>query len=146
MRWAGAGGSPGTILGPSPSTGDPPSIMLGSGRLRNAMGRTVSVAEGVMRLWHLVFAVAVVAVVMTLVRDDAGRVAVIVFGIGVGECAFATAALMALFQTVGAFGTARGLIAHATAIAATTLVLATASTIMVAWLFAGAWLVGASLG
>ena len=99
-----------------------------------------------MRLWHLVFAVAVVAGVMTLVREDAGRVGVIVFAIGLGECAFATAALMALFQTVGAFGTARGLIAHVTAIAATTLVLATASTIMVAWLFVGAWLVGVSLG
>jgi membrane associated rhomboid family serine protease len=99
-----------------------------------------------MRLWHLVFAVAIVSVVMTLVRDDAGRVAVIVFVFGVGECALGVAALMALFQTVGALGEARGLIAHAAAIAATTLVLASASTIMVAWLFAGAWLVGASLG
>ncbi len=99
-----------------------------------------------MRLWHLVFAVAVVAVVMTLARDDAGRVGVIVFVVGVGECAMGIAALMALFQTVGAFGEARGLVAHATAVAATTLVLAAASTVMVAWLFAGAWLVGASLG
>ena len=98
-----------------------------------------------MRLWHLVFAVAVLSVVMTLVRDDAGRVGVIVFIVGLGECAFATAALMALFQTVGAFGQARGLIAHATAIAATTLVLATAATVMVALLFVGAWLVVASL-
>ncbi|MEJ7638816.1 MAG: hypothetical protein WKF75_12790 [Singulisphaera sp.] len=146
MLWAGAGDDSGTGRGTSPSTTDPSTIMLGRGRLRNARGGSVSVAEGVMRLWHLVFAVAVVAVVMTLVRDDAGRVAVIVFGIGVGECAFATAALMALFQTVGAFGKARGPIAHAAAIAATTLVLATASTVMVAWLFAGAWLVGASLG
>ena len=99
-----------------------------------------------MRLWHLVFAVAIVSVVMTLVRDDAGRVAVIVFVFGVGECAFGVAALMALFQTVGAFGEARGLVAHAAAVAATTLVLATASTIMVAWLFVGAWLVVASVG
>ncbi len=99
-----------------------------------------------MRLWHLVFAVAIVSVVLTLVRDDAGRVAVIVFIFGVGECAFGIAALMALFQTVGAFGQARGLIAHASAIAATTLILATASTVMVAWLFVGAWLVGVSLG
>ncbi len=99
-----------------------------------------------MRLWHLIFAVAVVSVIMTLVREDAGRVGVIVFAIGLGECAFATAALMALFQTVGAFGQARGLVAHATAFAATTLVLATASTVMLAWLFVGAWLVGASLG
>ena len=99
-----------------------------------------------MRLWHLIFAVAIVSVVMTLVREDAGRVGVIVFVFGAGECAFGVAALMALFQTVGAFGEARGLVAHAAAIAATTMVLATASTIMLAWLFAGAWLVGASLG
>ncbi len=99
-----------------------------------------------MRLWHLVFAVAIVSVVMTLVRDEAGRVGVIVFIFGAGECAFGIAALMALFRTVGAIGQARGLIAHAAAIVATTLVLATASMIMVAWLFVGVWLVGASLG
>ncbi len=79
------GGDFGTGLGPSPSTSDPPSIMLGSESLRNARGGIVPVAESVLRLLHLCFAVAVVAVVMTLVRDDAGRVAVIVFGIGVGE-------------------------------------------------------------
>jgi hypothetical protein len=120
--------------------------MLGSVRLGNAMGGTVPVAERLMRLWHLIFAVAITSVVMTLARDDAGRVGVIVFVFGVVECAFGVAALMALFQTVGAFGEARGLVAHATAVAATTLVLAAASTVMVAWLFVGAWLVVATVG
>lgn len=94
-----------------------------------------------MRLLHLVFAVAVVALVLTLVRDPIGRVFVIVFGTGLGEIVIGLASIMALFQTLGAFGEAKGVPAHCEAFAATTMVLALATAVMSAWLFAGVWLV-----
>ncbi len=94
-----------------------------------------------MRLWHLIFAVASLAVVLTLCRDPMTRTFVIVFLTGLGELAFGLAAVMALFQTVGALGEARGVYDHAEALAATTVVLATSTALMSALLFAGAWLV-----
>jgi hypothetical protein len=94
-----------------------------------------------MRLWHLVFAILVVALVLTIARDPAGRVAVIVFITGLGEVVLATTALLALFQTIGAIGEARSRIDHAQALLATTLVLTVATSIMAGLLFAGAWLV-----
>jgi hypothetical protein len=97
-----------------------------------------------MRLWHLVSAVAVVAVVMTLARDLTIRVFMITFVTGLGEVVFGTTAMMALFQTVGALGDAKRLSAGVGAIAATSVVLAIATAVMSAWLFAGAWCVWAS--
>ena len=52
--------------------------------------------------------------------------------------------MLALFQTIGSLGEAKGLFAHAEAVATTALVLIIATTIMSSWLFAGAWLVQAS--
>jgi hypothetical protein len=94
-----------------------------------------------MRLAHVLFAVGLIAIVMTLFRDPFGRVFVIVFATGVGEVVLGLAALMALFQTVGALGQAEGLSDHAEALAATSVILAVASVTMSAWLFVGAWLV-----
>ena len=94
-----------------------------------------------MRLWHLIFAVASVAVVMALCRDPLTRTFVIVFLTGLGEVAIGLSAVMALFQTVGALGEARGVYGHAEALAATTVVLATSTALMSGWLLAGAWLV-----
>src|SRR5215218_6327929 len=54
--------------------------------------------EGAMRLWHVTFGVILLALVLTLIREDVGRVAVIVFFTGLGEVAFGTAGVLALFQ------------------------------------------------
>ena len=98
-----------------------------------------------MRLWHLSVAILVLGVLMTIVRDPAGRVGLIVFVTGTGETALGLAAVMALFQTIGAIGMARGLLDHAEAVAATTLVLLAATTVMSVWLFMGAWLIQATV-
>ncbi|HEU5116260.1 MAG TPA: hypothetical protein VFT74_06230 [Isosphaeraceae bacterium] len=89
-----------------------------------------------MRLWHILFAVMVVALVMAISRNDAGRVAIIVFIGGLGEVVLGTTALMHLFKTIGQFGAARGLLAHLEALMATVvvLVLATASMNAVMWI------------
>src|SRR5438477_2486447 len=76
-----------------------------------------------MRLWHLVLLILASGIVLTIIRDPVGRIALIVFITAVGEVAFGTTAVMALFQTIGAIGMARGLFEHTQAVAATTLVL-----------------------
>jgi hypothetical protein len=97
-----------------------------------------------MRLWHVSAAVVALAFVLTLGRDPTSRVFLILFATGLGESALALAAVMALFQTVGAFGAATSLPDHAEAVAATTVVLAVATAAMSAWMFAGFWLVAAT--
>jgi hypothetical protein len=94
-----------------------------------------------MRLVQLVFLVAVIGLVMAVFRDPVGRVAVIVFTTGLGMFVFGLLGVMALFQTIGAFGEADTFVAHIEAVAATSVVLAMASTAMAGWLFVGAWLV-----
>jgi hypothetical protein len=96
-----------------------------------------------MRLWHLSVGVLVVAVALSIARDPVGLVALVVFVMGLGEVVLGTTALMALFQTVGAFGEAKCLAAHAEAVVATALVLAVATATMTGLFFAGAWVVKA---
>jgi hypothetical protein len=98
-----------------------------------------------MRLWHLFVVILGLSIVFSIVRDPVGRVAMIVFVTGLGEVVFGTTAILALFQTIGSLGEAKGLFAHAEAVATTALVLIIATTIMSTWLFAGAWLVRASI-
>lgn len=98
-----------------------------------------------MRLQTLAFIIMMIAVVLTICRDPAGRVAVIVFVTGLGEFALGLAAVMALFQTVGSIGLARDLLEHAEAFVATMIVLTVGSAAMAGWLFAGAWCVRASV-
>jgi len=98
-----------------------------------------------MRLWHLVVLILMLAILLAIVRDTVGRVALIVFFTALGEVILGTTAVMALFQTIGAIGMARGLFEHGQALAATTLVLIIATTIMSMWLFLGAWLLQAVL-
>ena len=74
-----------------------------------------------------------------------GRIALIVFLTALGEVVLGTAAVLALFQTIGAIGMARGLYERGGAVAATTLVLIIGTTVMSFWLFLGAWLVQALL-
>ncbi len=98
-----------------------------------------------MRLWHLFVVIMALGLILTIVRDQVGRIALIVFATALGEVIIGTTAVLALFQTIGSLGEARGLFAHAEAVATTALVLIIATTIMSSWLFAGAWLVQASL-
>ena len=89
-----------------------------------------------MRLWHLVFGILVVATCLAIAREEAGRVALIVFVTGLCEVALGATALLALFRTVAGIGEARGLAAYVEAFAATLLVLVLASVAMngVLWL------------
>ncbi len=98
-----------------------------------------------MRLWHLVVVILVVGILLAITRDVVGRIALIVFLTALGEVVFGTTAVMALFQTIGALGMARGLFEHGEAVAATTLVLIAATAVMTFWGFIGAWLVRAVL-
>ncbi len=94
-----------------------------------------------MRIWNLSLATVVVAVALAMLRDEVGRVAVIVFIAGLGLIACGLVAILALFQTLGSFGEARGVIAHAGAMAATAAVLVVGSATMLGTIYAGAWLV-----
>jgi hypothetical protein len=98
-----------------------------------------------MRLWHLVLLIMMLGFTLGILRDPVGRIALIVFVTALGEAVLGTTAVLALFQTIGELGMARGVLAHATAVAATTLVLIIATTVMSTWLFVGAWLVQATL-
>lgn len=83
-----------------------------------------------MRLWHWLFLIWMIAIVLTVSRDPIGRVAVVVFLTGLIEIVLATTAIMTLFRTLGAIGEARRLTAYAEAILATALILVTASVSM----------------
>ena len=96
-----------------------------------------------MRLWHLSFAIVLIALVLTVAQDAVGLVAIVVFITGLGEAVVGTTAIMALFQTLGSLGEAKGIGAHAEAVVATTVVLAVSTAIMTGWLFIGAWIVHA---
>src|SRR5205823_4307140 len=98
-----------------------------------------------MRLWHLFVFIMALGMVLAIIRDPVGGIALIVFTTALGEVVIGTTAVLALFQTIGAIGEAKGLFAHAEAVATTTLVLIIATTIMSSWLFAGAWLVQISI-
>jgi len=98
-----------------------------------------------MRLWHLFVFIAALCLILAIVRDQVGRIALIVFVTALGEVIIGTTAVLALFQTIGSLGEAKGLLAHAEAVATTTLVLIIGTTVMSWVLFVGAWLVQVSL-
>jgi hypothetical protein len=90
-----------------------------------------------MRLSTLVFAVLVLGTIMGIVRDEIGRVAVIVFFTGLTTCIAGVGSIMALFQTVGALGEAKTIGAHIEALASTIVVLTVGSMLMLGLLFGG---------
>jgi len=98
-----------------------------------------------MRLWHLFVFIAALSLILAIVRDQVGRIALIVFVTALGEVIIGTTAVLALFQTIGSLGEAKGLFAHVEAVATTTLVLIIGTTVMSSVLFVGAWLVQVSL-
>ena len=94
-----------------------------------------------MRLSSLVFAVLVMGLIMGIARDEVGRVAVIVFFTGLTTSIAGVGSIMALFQTVGALGEAKTIGSSVEALAATVLVLAVGSFLMLGFLFAGGLLI-----
>lgn len=94
-----------------------------------------------MRILHLIFAVMMAAVVMTVAREPVGRVALVVFITGSVEIVLGLTFIMTLFRTFGAIGEARSVLAYVEAIAATAVVLVVASYVMNTVLWAGVWLV-----
>jgi hypothetical protein len=97
-----------------------------------------------MRLWHLCVAVLALGALMALARAPAIRHGLIVLVAAMGEVAMSVAMGLALFQTIGAASTARGLLDLVKGLAATTLVLLGAPVVMVAWLLLGVWLAQAT--
>ena len=100
---------------PRPAAGPPPRI---AGHLAP------------MRLWHLLVVILALGLILAIVRDPVGRIALIVFVTALGEAIIGTTAVLALFQTIGGIGEAKGLFAHAEAVATTALVLIIATTVM----------------
>ena len=90
-----------------------------------------------MRVAHLLLAVFVAAILFTVSRDEAGRVGIIVFFVGLGEIVLGLTAIMWLFKTLGSLGAARDLMAHLEALVATALVLVVATASMNAVLWVG---------
>ena len=58
------------------------------------------------RLWHLFVFILVLGILLAIVRDTVGRIALIVFFTALGEVVLGTTAVMALFRTIGAIGMA----------------------------------------
>jgi hypothetical protein len=94
-----------------------------------------------MRLWHLVAAVLFVALLLSISRDEVGRVALIVFFTGLAEVFLGTTALMLLFRTVGGIGEAHDATTYIEAVSATLLVILIASLLMNGVLWVGVTLV-----
>ncbi len=94
-----------------------------------------------MRLSTLAFLVLILALIFAIVRDEVGRVAVIVFFTGLGTVVAGLGSIMALFQAVGALGEARTVSAHVEALAATVLVLSFGSTLVLGLLLGGGLLI-----
>jgi hypothetical protein len=90
-----------------------------------------------MRLWHLIFVTMLAACVLTAARSDAGRVAIVVFAVGLAEMFCGTTAILALFRTVGAIGEAKSVATYAVAMVATVLVVFFASILMNGLLWLG---------
>jgi hypothetical protein len=88
-----------------------------------------------MRLWHFLFVVAFVAMVLAIARDPIGRVALVVFFTAIGVMILATSSIMLMFRAVSALGSADSLGSYAEAIVATAGVVffGTSSMLFVLW-------------
>jgi hypothetical protein len=89
-----------------------------------------AVEEWSMRIWHNVLLVYLAALTLTLCRDPAGRVSIVVFVTGVAELICATAAVMMLFKTLGSIGEAKGLVGRLRGLGASVCVLIIAGAMM----------------
>ena len=94
-----------------------------------------------MRLWHTIFAVFLVALILTAAREPAGRVAIIVFVTGSVELICGLTAVMMLFHTIGSLGHSRGFLESVQCVMATVLVTTVAAWMILAMLTIGARMV-----
>jgi hypothetical protein len=94
-----------------------------------------------MRLWMLVVAVLVVGILLAILRDEFGRIVLIVFLTGLGTVAAGLTSIMALFQTIGALGESKTIARAIEALAATLVVVAVGSASVLGVMFAGALLI-----
>jgi hypothetical protein len=94
-----------------------------------------------MRIWHNILLVYLAALTLTLCRDPAGRVSIIVFLTGVAELICATSAVMMLFQTLGSIGEAKGLVGRLQGLVASACVLIIAGGMMAGTLAFGLMMV-----
>ena len=99
-----------------------------------------------MRLWNLCLAVLILAVVLALIRDETGRVGVIVFATGLLVTVSGTAATLGIFRSLAALVDARTTRHHLEALAALLGILAAGSSTVLGAIFAGAYLIRWSLG
>ncbi len=83
-----------------------------------------------MRILHIIFAVFMLALALTVAREPVGRVALVVFFTLGGELVCGTTAVMLLFQTIAAIGDARGVLEYVQSFLATAIVLFVASSVM----------------
>ncbi len=83
-----------------------------------------------MRILHILFAVFMLALALTVAREPVGRVALVVFITLGAELACGTTAVMLLFQTIAAIGDARDVVEYAQAFLATAIVLSVAAYLM----------------
>ncbi len=88
-----------------------------------------------MRIWHILFTVFTVAMMMAIWRDPIGRVALVVFFTAIGMFLSATSTIMLLFRAIAALGSADSTGSYIEAIAATAgvLVLGATAVLFVLW-------------
>lgn len=94
-----------------------------------------------MRLWQLASAVLLAAIVLSIGRDEVGRVALVVFIAGLAEVALGTAAILMLFRSLAALADARGPARLVEAVAATGLILVLSSASMIVVVCVAIWTV-----
>lgn len=87
-----------------------------------------------MRILHILFAVFMLAMALTVAREPVGRVAIVVFVTLGGELICGLAAVMLLFQTVGSIGESRGVLEYVQCLMATAVVLVVSTGLMLAML------------
>lgn len=91
-----------------------------------------------MKIWHIVVAVLLLALMLAIARDEIGRVALVIFLTAMGAVVIGTSSIMMLFRTIGEFGAARSLVSHIEALFATAGVLVFGGGSMLAVLWCGA--------
>lgn len=87
-----------------------------------------------MRILHIVYVVFMLAMALAVAREPVGRVALVVFVALGAELICGTAAVMILFQTVSSIAEARDALECVQGLMATAVVLAVASSLMLAML------------
>lgn len=90
-----------------------------------------------MRLWHVIVIVLLLAVFLGIARSEQGRISLCVFLTTLAMMGIATAALLHLFKTVGAFGAAKTPSARFEAAAATVVVVVVSAVMINAVLLVG---------